>query len=301
MVACFAGPLAWIRHSPGLKGETRIEESSDAVAPSIAALEQRYHLRALLGEGSFGRIFQAQSKRQGFRCAVKVAAECDTDDREISLHGTFEHANIARFIESFSHAATVCIVMELCEGGELFDALQGQGVFSEDDARVGFQQIMNAVAHLHEHGVAHRDLKLENFLLKRRGVSLRENTLKLIDFGFATSFRPGAKSMRTRCGTPGFIAPEVVTDKAYDERCDVFSCGVILHCMLCGEMPFRESEATLGQLARPEGPIRFGSEEIRKTVSSKASWLIERLLRKCPARRPTSEKVLRDSWLALDS
>lgn len=90
---------------------------------------------------------------------------------------------------------------------------------------------------MHVRTVAHRDLKLHNLLLERAHVPLGENRLKLIDFGFAARFSPGQRTLKTVCGTDGFAAPEILSSQLYDERCDVFSAGVILHCVLCGKMP----------------------------------------------------------------
>merc|ERR1719193_1247360 len=135
--------------------------------------------------------------------------------------------------------------MELCQGGDLAQALDERGRFVESEAQHVFSHVMRAVRYMHSKSLAHRDLKLDNFLLQHRDVPLQRNVVKAIDFGFAAKFTLGAKTLKTVCGTPGFAAPAVWAGGPYDEACDIFSCGVILFCMLGGRCPFEGSTASM--------------------------------------------------------
>lgn len=268
-------------------GENRSQESAPEPPTGLAAWE----VGEVLGQGAFGKVVRATSRRHACECAMKVVSERRGDAREAEAHCGLDHPNIARLLESFRHAGVLHIAVELCEGGELLEELRSRGRVQEGEARIAFGQIMSAVDYLHSRAVAHRDLKLDNFLLSHRGAPLADNSLRLIDFGFATRFVPGRKTMRTRCGSEGFVAPEVLAAQMYDERCDVFSCGVLLHCLLCAKMPFKEGPQQTG------GPIHFGGDAVKRSLSMPARRLIERALKRVD--RPSARDVLVDAWLSL--
>merc|ERR1712139_469351 len=133
---------------------------------------------------------------------------------------------------------SLSLVMECCEGGELLDRLRAVDRFPEREAADVTQQMLLAVHYIHCHGIAHRDLKLENFLYDRQGSSF----VKLIDFGFSRYLQGEGVSelrrMKTACGTLSYVAPEVLTDQ-YTNQCDLWSMGVIVFIMVSGTMPFQ--------------------------------------------------------------
>jgi calcium-dependent protein kinase len=126
--------------------------------------------------------------------------------------------------------------MELCTGGHLgkFVERQPHGHLSEDHAKTIIRQLLSAIAHMHSRGICHRDIKLQNILMENPSINAQ---IKLIDFGFGTRFI-GATPLRTRCGTPYTTAPEVFREN-YDERCDVWSAGVVAYTVICGRRPFQ--------------------------------------------------------------
>ena len=147
-----------------------------------------------------------------------------------------DHPNIVKFFQVYSDSSYVHLVTEFCAGGEVIKhLLKQQGGYPEAQAALYFSQILAAVRMLHELGICHRDLKLENFLFTDPE---KRSTVKMIDFGFSKKFG-GQGKMHAVVGTPYYIAPEVIRGD-YDYKCDVWSCGVILHMLLLGSAPFSD-------------------------------------------------------------
>ncbi len=148
---------------------------------------------------------------------------------------TQDHPNIVKLYEFFGDSKYYYLVTEFVEGGELFDELQRRKVFSEQTAANIMRQLLSAIVYCHERKIAHRDLKPENILIESSSANDRMN-IKVIDFGTAEAFSPNSK-LRQTMGTPYYIAPEVLL-KSYNEKCDVWSCGVIMYILLSGFPPF---------------------------------------------------------------
>jgi serine/threonine protein kinase len=174
--------------------------------------------------------------------------------REIHHHRQLHHPHITQMYEVIATESSIWIVTELCCGGELFDYLVEKGRIAEDEARVMFGQLCLAVAYLHDNGIVHRDLKLENVLLDERC------RVKLGDFGFTREFYRGSL-METFCGTTGYASPEMLQGKRYQgpgerrsftrllllylislSEVDVWSLGIILYCLLTGTLPFDDDD-----------------------------------------------------------
>lgn len=175
--------------------------------------------------------------------------------REIHHHRQLHHPHVTQMYEVIATESHIWIVTELCSGGELFDYLAEKGRLSEDEARIIFGQLCLAVAYLHDKGIVHRDLKLENVLLDERC------RVKLGDFGFTREYEKGVY-METFCGTTGYAAPEVLQGTKYlgpGERrssfaiqaaqwhteVDIWSMGVILYCLLTGTLPFDDDDEAI--------------------------------------------------------
>ena len=150
---------------------------------------------------------------------------------EITLLKTMDHPNILKLYEVFQDSARFYVVTEMCEGGELFDEIIKRKSFSESDAAQIMYQVLSAMVYCHSKKICHRDLKPENVLLEGEG------TVKIIDFGTAQSFDP-EKGMNNVLGTPFYMAPEIFMQAKYDEKCDIWSIGVIMFMMLTGKPPF---------------------------------------------------------------
>lgn len=152
---------------------------------------------------------------------------------EIEILKQLDHPNILKLFEFFQDQKRFFLVTEFCNGGELFDKIAEEQYFSETDAAKIIKQILSAVNYCHQRSIVHRDLKPENILLNR---DLNDPKITIIDFGTSGVFDPDQK-MQQKYGTPYYIAPEVLGN-SYDEKCDLWSIGVILYILLCGYPPF---------------------------------------------------------------
>ncbi|CAM6076423.1 unnamed protein product [Sphagnum tenellum] len=205
----------------------------------------KYELGDTLGEGTFAKVKHGKNKETGEIVAIKVIDKekilkhkmVDQIKREISTMKMVKHPNIVQLLEVMASKTKIYIVMEYAKGGELFDKIAHQGRLKEDQARKCFQQLIDAVDYCHSRGVYHRDLKPENLLLDSAG------NMKISDFGLSAlpqQFREDGL-LHTTCGTPNYVAPEVIVDKGYDGvTADLWSCGVILFVLMAGYLPFDE-------------------------------------------------------------
>jgi len=159
--------------------------------------------------------------------------EIDRFMHEIDILRKLDHPNILRLYEFYQDQKRYYLVTELCSGGELFDEITNRAHFEEADAAKIIQQVLMAVRYCHERNIVHRDLKPENILLDSKKNS---NRVKVIDFGTSEEIEPGMK-LTQQYGTAYYIAPEVLSS-AYNEKCDIWSIGVILYILLSGKPPF---------------------------------------------------------------
>ncbi|KAL0352826.1 UNVERIFIED_CONTAM: CBL-interacting serine/threonine-protein kinase [Sesamum angustifolium] len=193
----------------------------------------RYELGRTLGEGTFAKVKFARNLETGENVAIKILDKekvlkhkmIGQIKREISTMKLIRHPNVIRMYEVMASKTKIYIVMEFVTGGELFDKIAARGRLKEDEARKYFQQLINAVDYCHSRGVYHRDLKPENLLLDANGL------LKVSDFGLSALPQQIGEDglLHTTCGTPNYVAPEVINNKGYDgAKADLWSCGVIL-------------------------------------------------------------------------
>ncbi|KAG9158582.1 hypothetical protein Leryth_025899, partial [Lithospermum erythrorhizon] len=208
-------------------------------------LMQKYKVGKLLGRGTFAKVYHARSLKTGQNVAIKVINKSkvqkvgliDQTKREISAMGLVKHQNVVQLYEVMATKAKIYCVMEYAKGGELFYKV-AKGRLEEDVARRYFQQLIKAIDFFHSRGIYHRDLKPENLLLDESGI------LKVSDFGLSALTESVGEDglLHTTCGTPSYVAPEVVSRKGYDGvKSDIWSCGVILFVMLSGQLPFHDS------------------------------------------------------------
>jgi len=253
-----------------------------------------------LGQGSYGYVCKGFSRASGGTIAIKclpkqnVASHVPTRYRqEIEVMKMTDHPNIIKLVETFEDKAYVFLVMELCEGGDLFSRLEQDGPFSEARAACVMRQVLRPVCYLHERQICHRDIKLENFLLLSKA-PIEQNTLKIIDFGFSCAVEPG-EFLTTKLGTTNYSSPQVLSGK-YDLSCDLWSCGVLLYLLISREPPFAgKSDAEVMHLVR-RGNYRFASQ-LWGTVSNHPKDLIRMLLKYNPEERFTAKQALAHNWI----
>jgi calcium-dependent protein kinase len=204
-----------------------------------------------------------------------------------------DHPSIIKLYETFEDHHNIYLVMELCQGGQLYDRITELGCFGELEAASVMQQVLRTVFYMHQQRICHRDLKPENFVFQSVG-PVRGNVLKLIDFGLSSEFKEG-QPMSTRAGTPYYVAPEVLA-KRYDHLCDTWSAGVIMYILLCGSPPFhgKDDQEILSTAMRGHlifDPIYW------KGISEDAKELIRCLVKLDASSRFTAEQALNHRWV----
>uniref|UniRef100_A0A0C9S649 non-specific serine/threonine protein kinase n=1 Tax=Wollemia nobilis TaxID=56998 RepID=A0A0C9S649_9CONI len=263
-------------------------------------IKATYVLGRELGRGEFGITYLCSDKESGenFACKSiskkKLRTAIDVEDvrREVQIMKLLpKHPNIVSLKATYEDDSAVHLVMELCEGGELFDRIVARGHYTERAAAVVTKTIVEVVQICHKHGVMHRDLKPENFLFANK----KENSpLKAIDFGLSVVFKPGERFSEI-VGSPYYMAPEVLK-RNYGPEVDVWSAGVILYILLCGVPPFwAETEQGVAQ-AIIRSAIDFKRDPWPK-ISDQAKNLVRQMLEPDPKRRLTAEQVLEHTWL----
>ena len=249
-----------------------------------------------LGVGLSGKVYKCIERNSKVERAVKVLTASRRARSEIKIHSQVcQHNNIVKIIDVYEDSSNLYIVMENMFGGELFERIKEKEHFTEREAALLTRQICLSICHLHQNGIAHRDVKPENFLFATK----EENSiLKLTDFGFAKNYHES--HLTSPCYTPYYVAPEVLTAANYDKGCDMWSVGVITYIMLCGYPPFypqSESSFSAGMQSRiKQGEYNFPKADWQH-ISKAAKDMIQGLLRVDPKSRYTVEQVLADPWL----
>jgi calcium-dependent protein kinase len=254
--------------------------------------------KATLGVGSSSTVSRGRNRSTKEQCAVKTiskakAKKFERIKQEINIMRMLDHKNTVKLIDTFEDGRTIRLVMEMCTGGELSDRLIEAGRFTESQAAGLMQQIFQTVFYLHSKQICHRDIKPENLLFASTE-SIESSTLKFIDFGSACLFHKG-QFMHTKAGSSSFVAPQVLFGK-YDNASDLWSCGVIMHILLCGYPPFSgETEEDVLAKVR-KGSFSFIAKDWKK-VSEDAQILIRMLVKMSPQERYTAEQALNDTWI----
>ncbi|KAK7595481.1 hypothetical protein V9T40_013306 [Parthenolecanium corni] len=266
-----------------------------------------------LARGAFSEVRLAESKENpGEMYAVKIIDKKALKGKEDSLeneirvlrrfsncYGTkgdegssrLTHPNIVQLLETYEDKSKYYLVMELVTGGELFDRIVAKGSYTEKDASDLIRQVLEAVNYMHEQGVVHRDLKPENLLYYSPD---DDSKIMISDFGLSKMEESGI--MATACGTPGYVAPEVLAQKPYGKAVDVWSIGVISYILLCGYPPFYdENDANLfAQILK--GDFEFDSP-YWDDISDSAKEFISKLMCVDVEKRYTCRQALAHPWI----
>ena len=254
------------------KNVTKIKiDKSDFVRMKEDNIFEEYELKEKLGEGAYGSVYKVQQKATGYLRAVKAIKKKVVDPsefyNEIEVLKALDHPNIIKLFDCYQDKSYFYMVEEYCSGGDLFDYIQKEKFFTEKKAGIIFNQILSAVNHLHKKKIVHRDLKPENIVL----------------------------ILTQELGTIYYIAPEVFMNN-YNEKADIWSCGIILYTMLCGHPPFCGNKENIIKSKILHSKLTFPSKEF-KTVSSEAKEYIKSLLSYDPNNRPSAEEALNNNWL----
>ena len=254
-----------------------------------------YDLKNKLGEGAYGCVYKVQQKTTNFLRAVKAIkkkhVDIDEFNNELEVLKALDHPNIIKLFDCYQDKRYYYMVEEYCAGGDLFDYIQKEKFFTELKAGTIFNQLLSAVNHLHKKNIVHRDLKPENIVLTES--NNKEVFIKLIDFG--TSITIKGKNLTQELGTIYYIAPEVFMNN-YNEKADIWSCGIILYTMLCGHPPFCGNKENIIKSKILHSKLVFPSKEFNK-VSNEAIEYIKSLLSYNPEKRLSAEEALNNKWL----
>merc|ERR1711874_767653 len=284
-----------------LFGKAKPKEKMKEEAPKVArtpTVEDKYDMKDVLGTGAFSQVRLAECRDDGQMYAVKIIdkkalkGKEDSLENEIRVLKRLDHRNVVKLLEAYESRTCVYLVMELVTGGELFDRIVEKGSYSEKDAADLIKQVLSAVAYMHEEGVVHRDLKPENLLYYSPDA---ESKIMISDFGLSKMEESGV--MATACGTPGYVAPEVLAQKPYGKAVDVWSIGVISYILLCGYPPFYdENDANLfAQILK--GEFEFDSP-YWDDISEEAKDFIRSLMCVDVDKRLSCEDAIAHSWIS---
>ena len=267
------------------------------VTRSPGKLSDKYQKEKELGSGSYGHVYRVKNKITGETRACKQMAKGKISDMnkfnlEINIMSKTDHPSIIKLYEIYEDTRNIYLVMEECTGGELFDRIldhiQKGKMYSEKDAANIFKQLMSAIAYCHSNQICHRDLKPENMLYSTK----EDNSLiKVIDFGLSRIVTE--KQMKTKVGTAYYVSPEVLNGN-YDDRCDIWSAGVILYILLSGEPPFNGPNDNEIYRKICKMHFEFPKEKWCK-ISKDAIDLIKKMLTP-EAKRLTAQEVLEHPW-----
>ncbi|NXU45822.1 KCC1G kinase, partial [Drymodes brunneopygia] len=269
------------------------EDGSGSWKKQTSNIRKTFIFMEALGSGAFSEVFLVKQKSTGklfaLKCIKKSPLNRDSSlENEIAVLKKIKHENIVTLEDIYESTTHFYLVMQLVSGGELFDRILERGVYTEKDASLVIHQVLTAVKYLHENGIVHRDLKPENLLYL---TPEEDSKIMITDFGLSKMEQNGI--MSTACGTPGYVAPEVLAQKPYSKAVDCWSIGVITYILLCGYPPFyEETESKLFEKIK-EGYYEFESpfwDDISKDF-------IRHLLEKNPSARFTCEEALRHPWI----
>ncbi|KAM1000461.1 hypothetical protein ACFX2A_007206 [Malus domestica] len=268
--------------------------------PTGRDISTQYDLGRELGRGEFGVTYLCTeaSSNEKFACKsiskkkLRTAVDIEDVRREVEIMRHLPpHPNIVTLKDTYEDDDAIHIVMELCEGGELFDRIVARGHYTERAAAGVMRTIVEVVQMCHKHGVMHRDLKPENFLFANKKETA---SLKAIDFGLSVFFKPG-EQFNEIVGSPYYMAPEVLK-RNYGPEVDIWSAGVILYILLCGVPPFwAETEQGVAQ-AIIRSVIDFKRDPWPR-VSDNAKDLVKKMLNPDPKKRLTAQEVLDHHWI----
>eukprot|EP01022_Parablepharisma_sp_SALTPOND_P013441 TRINITY_DN17_c0_g2_i1.p1 TRINITY_DN17_c0_g2~~TRINITY_DN17_c0_g2_i1.p1 ORF type:complete len:912 (+),score=114.75 TRINITY_DN17_c0_g2_i1:1513-4248(+) len=253
-----------------------------------------YRIGRLLGKGAFGKVNLGMHKLTGKMVAIKsINKECFTDEsskkkvmQEFSILKLMRHSSVIRLYETFESKKHILFIIELCAGGDLLNYVRKRRRLKEMTAKFVFYQLINGLNYCHSKGILHRDIKLDNILLNAVG------DIKICDFGVSKCVKKGEK-MFEQCGTPAYIAPEILRGKGYEGfGVDIWSAGVALYAILYGTVPFKSND-----MKSLQKDILKGKYSLKDDISLEARDLLRRMLELDPKKRISGAEILAHPWM----
>ena len=276
----------------------QIFSKQNLISSTKDKISKKYEIKKILGKGANGKVYQVKNKiTQEINACKQISKKEITNieklTNEISILNKVDHPNIIKLYEIFEDEKNIYLIMEKCNGGELFDKIshniRKKEMFKEKEAAYILFQIISALYYLHSNGISHRDLKPENLLYYNKGNDIK-NPIKLIDFDLSNFFN---QKMKTKVGTSYYVSPEVLKGE-YNEKCDIWSAGVILYILLSGQPPFNGSNDRKIYKKIMNLDYNF-NKDIWKNISSDAIDLIKKCI--CfENERLSAKDVLSHKW-----
>eukprot|EP00754_Rhynchopus_humris_P025434 Rhum_TRINITY_DN14945_c6_g1::Rhum_TRINITY_DN14945_c6_g1_i1::g.130917::m.130917/K08794/CAMK1; calcium/calmodulin-dependent protein kinase I len=269
-----------------------------------AKVEDHYSMGEVLGKGSFAKVKMGMHYKSSKKVAIKIIEKNNIEVKieslktEVKILMNVKHPNIVSLLDVFEDDDKLYLIMELMTGGELFDKICNDypNGYSEKQAADLTRQIIEAVKYLHGKGIIHRDLKPENLLFSHPDDDSAQ--IKISDFGLAKIWS-GDTLARTACGSPNYVAPEILLNemRGYTFAVDMWSVGVIVYVLLCGFCPFFDENTPALFRAITAGKYSF-PDPYWKSISDEAKDFIRRLLVVNPEQRMTPEQALQHPWIS---
>ena len=261
-----------------------------------------YEIKGTIGKGKFGQVRLGIHKESGKQVAIKIinknyveGIDYEQIKSEIDILKIAKHPNIIKLYDVFENEKYIYIIMEYCPGGDLFSYIEKRNFkLKEERAAEIIHKLCTAVYFLHQYGIVHRDLKPENILM----MDQTDNAdIRLIDFGLGKMLGPGEKC-DDPFGTFSYVAPEVLQDKPYDSKVDLFAIGIITYLLVAGFLPF-DDEKSESEIARQTvyKPTPY-PKKIWNKISNEAKMFVDNLLSKDPDKRMNLQEVLQHKWLS---
>eukprot|EP01155_Anaeramoeba_flamelloides_P024084 Anaeramoba_flamelloidesa809026_116.p1 GENE.a809026_116~~a809026_116.p1 ORF type:complete len:433 (-),score=84.17 a809026_116:148-1446(-) len=254
-----------------------------------------YKISKTLGSGGYSKVKLAIHKKTKQKVAIKIISKkqlltnnCSLPQmrREISIQKLIRHPNVIQIYDVYETDDNLFLVLEYISGGELFDYIINHKKVPSKEARSFFQQLIYTVEYIHSFSITHRDLKPENILLDG------DDNLKISDFGLSALKTDKEDVLQTACGTPNYVAPEVITGEGYDgQAADIWSCGIILFVFLAGYLPMDDPSLEVLFEMIKNVDIKYPNH-----FSKKAKSLLQKILIADPLKRATIQQIKEDPW-----
>lgn len=263
-------------------------------------VQKYFTFKRVLGHGQFGTVREAlRLGAHPMRVAIKsvrkeiIMQSLSLIKRELMIIRRLDHPNIVKFYETYEDAKYLHMVMELCEGGDLFDHVTSKDRLTESEVSAIMRKLMHGVNHMHGMNICHRDLKPENFLYASKAP---DADIKIVDFGMSTRYA-NDENMTTIVGTPYYLAPEVIQGN-YSNECDVWSLGVVMFFLLSGEQPFVSENLSDLYFRISNAHFSF-TGEVWNSISGNAKDLVSLMLVPEPGRRIKLGAALKHAWFSV--
>mmetsp|Transcript_14305 Transcript_14305/g.21416 ORF Transcript_14305/g.21416 Transcript_14305/m.21416 type:complete len:408 (-) Transcript_14305:251-1474(-) len=272
-------------------------------APVPHVFDKMYELGEELGSGAFSVVKAGTNKATGEKVAVKVINRhtISSEDeaaltQEVNIMKSLDHPNIVKLYDFFREKEKYYLVLEYLEGGELFDRIVAKKTYNEKEARDVVSLVLSGLKYMHDRNIAHRDLKPENLILASKK---DDANVKIADFGFASRKNQGGEAMATQCGTPGYVAPEILRGNAYSKAVDMWSMGIITYIILGGYPPFHHSNQVKLFKKIKKGAFEF-HPKYWENISVEAKDFISSLLQLDVEKRLTVDQAINHPWFKTD-